>query len=171
MFSVSSDGYLDWLLFLFPTVIPPPDHATLNLEFWKPYPSVLRVFCGNPWGKFVWELLKGFYYYYKYMYVLLDFTVNFPEEIELQSILAYFNVLRTILFVFSSPYKWEDLTESPFAKDFFTTVVNTPHRICCILLNLFVAWTRYRKSFYNFVIFDMIYSSFSFIICLYFHTD
>ena len=111
---------------------PPPDHATLNLEFWKPYPSVLRVFCGNPWGKFVWELLKGFYYYYKYMYVLLDFTVNFPEEIELQSILAYFNVLRTILFVFSSPYKWEDLTESPFAKDCFTTVVNTPDRICCV---------------------------------------
>ena len=114
------------------TVIPPPDHATLNLEFWKPYPSVLRVFCGNPWGKFVWELLKGFYYYYKYMYVLLDFTVNFPEEIELQSILAYFNVLRTILFVFSSPYKWEDLNDSPFAKDCFTTVVNTPDRICCV---------------------------------------
>ena len=67
-----------------------------------------------------------------YMYVLLDFTVNFLEEIELQSILAYFNVLRTILFVFSSPYKWEDLTESPFAKDCFTTVVNTPDRICCV---------------------------------------
>ena len=33
------------------------------------------------------------------------FHCEFPEEIELRSILAYFNVLRTILFVFSSPYK------------------------------------------------------------------
>ena len=52
--------------------------------------------------------------------VLCNFTVNFQEEILLQSILVYFNVLRTI-FVFSSHYKLEDLTEPPFAKDCFTT--------------------------------------------------
>jgi len=57
------------------------------------------------------------------IHVLLNCIVYLFEEILVQSILpvAYFNVLRTILFVFSSPYKSEDLTELHFAKDCFTS--------------------------------------------------